>query len=406
MGIAIGLVGLGQFGSVFADLFHAHPDVDRIALCDLEPERIASMADRFADSPKLAPRDRFASLDDLLETDVDAVAIITQPWLHAPQCIQAMEAGKDVYSAVPLISLPDGQEILSWCERLVDCCIRTGRRYMLGETTWYRPETMFCRRMAREGAFGDFVYAEGEYFHDVDGEPSLRDVHRRRQAGRAGDAWRQALEGYRERGARGGPMFYPTHSVSGPLCVMQTRAVSVSAHGYRNRNADPYFEGDAFSNEVALYRLRNGASLRICECREVAGAFHANETFRIMGTRGSFAEGCWQENHRTSPGSARPLVTNALTTDAMRDPLPDDVALAFARIDVPDASGPGDFRPTGHGGSHPYLVHEFVRAVMEERLPACNAWDAAHYMAMGVAAHESAMRDGELLSVPDFGEPA
>jgi hypothetical protein len=37
MGISLGLVGLGSFGSSFARLFKNHPLVDRIGLCDLEP---------------------------------------------------------------------------------------------------------------------------------------------------------------------------------------------------------------------------------------------------------------------------------------------------------------------------------------------------------------------------------
>jgi hypothetical protein len=58
----------------------------------------------------------------------------------------------------------------------------------------------------------------------------------------------------------------------------------------------------------------------------------------------------------------------------------------------------------GHGGSHPYLVHEFVSAVAANRLPAINAWEAVRYMAAGVMAHQSALRDGELLAVPDWGD--
>jgi len=60
----------------------------------------------------------------------------------------------------------------------------------------------------------------------------------------------------------------------------------------------------------------------------------------------------------------------------------------------------------GHGGSHAYLAHEFVDAVAHGRLPAINAWEAARYMAAGATAHKSALRDGEWLSVPDWGEPA
>ena len=56
----------------------------------------------------------------------------------------------------------------------------------------------------------------------------------------------------------------------------------------------------------------------------------------------------------------------------------------------------------GHGGSHSYLVHEFVSAVAEGRTPACTARDAAHYTAAGAVAHKSALRDGEMLDVPHW----
>ncbi len=62
------------------------------------------------------------------------------------------------------------------------------------------------------------------------------------------------------------------------------------------------------------------------------------------------------------------------------------------------------YTPQGHKGSHPYLVHEFVSAIAEGRMPAINAWEAARYMAMGVMAHKSALKDGELLPVPDWGD--
>ena len=168
MGISLGLVGLGAFGSAFADLFMSHPLVDRIALCDLEPDRITIFAEKPSWKPKFDPKDAYSSLDEICKSDLDALAIITQPWLHAPQCIQAMEAGKHVYSAVPIISIPDGDEILEWCDKLVETCRRTGMHYMLGETTYSRPQTMYCRRRAQEGAFGSFVYSEGEYYHYMD----------------------------------------------------------------------------------------------------------------------------------------------------------------------------------------------------------------------------------------------
>lgn len=390
MGIRLGLVGLGGFGSAFADLFMSHPLVDRIALCDLEPERIAVFAKKPSWQAKFDERDAYTSLDEICRSDLDALAIITQPWLHAPQCIQAMEAGKRVYSAVPVISVPDGDEILDWCDQLVETCRRTGQHYMLGETTVYRPQTMYCRRRTREGAFGDFVYAEGEYLHDVD-DPgcNLREVMKQRTMGRAGQEWLRTLSRYKASGVRSGPMYYPTHSTSGPISVMKAHAVKVCAWGYANRTDDPYFAGNsyAFSNETALFTMSNGATMRICEYREIGHP--GREIFRLYGTRGSFENDCWTDNHQLT----------RLAVEEMRDPLPAEVVEAFQAC-----SGTSDYYG-GHGGSHAYLVHEFVDAVAHERMPTINVWEAVRYMAAGVIAHKSALRDGEILDVPDWGDP-
>ena len=400
MGISLGLVGLGSFGSCFADLFKSHPLVSRVALCDREPDRIKQFADKPEWKDKFNPRDSYDSLEAICKSDVDALVIITQPWLHAPQCIKALEAGKHVYSAVPIISIPDDEEILMWCDKLVNTCRKTGLSYMLGETTFFRPQTMFCRRKAAAGAFGNFIYAEGEYFHDVDShECNLRDVEKSRATGKAGQEGKAIAEAYRAKGILSGPMHYPTHSTSGPVCVMKAHALKATGYGYRNQNNDPFFKGMAYSNETALFQMSNGATVRICEFREVAGYPGLDsETFRVLGTSGMFCEDQWKENHRTAPFTAKPLTTQKLTTADMRDPLPPEVYAEFKKCSLEsDVYG-------GHGGSHAYLVHEFVSAIAERRQPAINIWEAARYMAMGVMAHKSALQDGKTLNVPDWGD--
>jgi len=415
MGISIGLVGLGSFGSCFAPLFKQHPLVDRIGLCDRE----ASLLQRFADDPfyadKLDPeRDCYASLDAICKADFDALVVITQPWLHAPQCIQALDSGKHVYSAVPIISIPDDDEILGWCDKLVATVQRTGRHYMLGETTFYHPQTMYCRRQARDGAFGDFVYAEGEYMHDVDANCNLRQVQQSRTASTSGQEWLAVKRAYEARGVKGGPMHYPTHSVSGPVCVMQAHAVSVNAHGFGNRTNDRFFADHAFSNEMALFKMSNGAAVRILEAREMPGlAGQDSETFRVFGTRGSFSENRWFSIQRPDPdkldfANLPKPETVTLTPAEMFEPLPPEVQHAFKQAMHQGTDERAllsmDFTPQGHGGSHPYLVHEFVDAVAHDRVPAINVWEAVRYMAMGVAAHQSALKDGATVRVPDWGD--
>ncbi|MHC4712758.1 MAG: Gfo/Idh/MocA family protein [Planctomycetota bacterium] len=382
MGISIGIVGLGAFGSEFVPLFKGHPLVDRIALCDRESERIRAFAEKDSFKDKFKPGDAYESFDDILKTDLDALVIITQPWLHAEQAVRAMEAGKHVYSAVPVVMLPDGDEILDWCNRIVETSRRTGMRYMLGETTYYRPETMFCRRRAAEGAFGGFVFAEGEYFHDVD-LPScnLRDVQKWRTSSASGREWLEREGQYHERGIGGGPMHYPTHSVSGPLCVMKTHMKKVAAFGFASPKGDEFFEGEPFADETALFQAANGATVRICEYRLVGA--RGREMFSIYGTDASFLGG----EHGYGPSRWMDKSSSRdLSTEDMRDPLPAEVAEAFAKA------------------SHAYLVHEFVESVAENRQSVINAWEAVRYMAAGVMAHKSAMKGGELLDVPDWGD--
>ncbi len=383
MSVSLGLVGLGSFGSQFAPLFKAHPLVDRIALCDREADRIRKFAERESFQQKLHPSDAYDSLDEICEADLDALVIITQPWLHAPQAVQAMAAGKHVYSAVPVVRLPDGDEVLEWCNRLVRTCQRTGMHYMLGETSFYRPETMYCRRRAAEGAFGRFVHAEGHYFHDVDNPScSLREVRQHRTTGQAGREWLDTSSRYE--GVTDGPMHYPTHSVSGPISVMGAHAVRVCAWGQRDETGDEYFER-SLMNETALFSMSNGATMRIAEWRRIGHT--GEETFRLFGTEGSFRESNWVTKDSWT----------SLEVDRMRDPLPDAVVEAF-RGEV------GDDYLGGHGGSHAYLVHEFVDALAHDRPPAINVWEAVRYMAPGVMAHKSALAGGAVLDVPDWGD--
>src|SRR4051794_38606346 len=107
MGISLGLDGLRGVRSGLPARVQNHPDVDRIGLCDRAPERVRQFADRADWGDKLRPSDCYADLDAILESDLDALVVITQPWLHAPQCLRALESGKHVYSAVPVMHVPD-----------------------------------------------------------------------------------------------------------------------------------------------------------------------------------------------------------------------------------------------------------------------------------------------------------
>jgi predicted dehydrogenase len=379
MGLRIAIVGCGRFAPGFIRLFKNHPMVDNVALCDIVPERVRQNLERFGLT------ESYETIDDVCRSNVDAVAVMTQPWLHAPQCIQVMESGKHVWSAVPLISLPDPAEMLDWCGRLLEVSHRSGLNYFLAETSYYYPAAMYCRRRVAEGAFGRFVYAEGRYNHDYDW-PGYSNLRRVAQI-RWGDQWDMSKSG-------AVPMYYPTHSISGILSVVGARVEKVACLGYRHPD-DEWFREDtihrnSFSNETAFVKLSNGMSARFAEHRRIAGPLY--EGFeQICGTDGSFHEfsegrAAWRTRHSTDE--------TPLAVDDMRDPLPEEVLEAFGR-DISE----GESLYGGHQGSHAYLVHEFVDSIVRARPPAISSEDAAHWLAVGIAAHKSAMKDGEWVPV-------
>ncbi len=402
MGVSVGFVGLGQFGGHWTHLFKCHPQVDRIALCDLEAERVKKcFEDLGGEGSKISQKDCYESMDALLASDVDAVVVITQQWLHSKQALQVLEAGKAVWSAVPVLQVANLDEILDDCQKLIEAVQRRGKHYFLAETTMFRPETMFCQRKAREGAFGAFVYAEGEYSHSFDSPGcDLRVVMKGRLSGKAGQ---ERLRDFntKDTAASGlGPMLYGTHSISGPLSIMNTRAAKVSCFGQRPVTKDPFFvqTGEAFSNETALFQLANGATLRINEHRETAGE---GDKFAVTGTDAAYTVHKRWRDFRDSSKSFEP------TNVEMQDDLPDEVLDAFFALRGKERqAGDKDIAAVvgEHGGAHPFMVHEFVSSVTEDRTPKVSIWDAARYTAAAVTAHRSALRDGECLEVPDFGE--
>ena len=374
--LSVGIVGLGQFGVHFVDLYRKHPDVGRLALCDIVPDRVSKYAAQFGIS------ETYDSLDAICKSNLDALVVITQPWLHAPQAIQAMQSGKHVYTAVPII-MPQsgsGDEILEWCDQVVDCAKRTGQHYMMGETTYFRPESILCRKRGATGEFGRFVFMEAEYLHDT-WLPSCNLIEV--QMARTGLSAAEVIK-------MGGdvPMHYPTHSTSAPISIMGAHMTEVSAHGYIHPQ-DEFFRpdshiGNRFSHEVALFRMSNGASAVITESRRNGHVGHEG-VVRVIGTDASYERDTTDEY-----GGKWINKTSSQHIDARdaRDLLPEALAADLG----------------GHGGSHAYLVNEFVRACVDARLPAVNAWEAARYVAAGVMAHKSALKDGELLKVPDWGD--
>lgn len=403
MGIKIGVVGAGIFSGDFIRLFKLHPDVEEVVIADVVPERVKDAMTRHG------LKRGYLGLDEMLAEapDIDSVAIFTQRHLHGPMVIKALEAGKNVYSAVPIACEID--EI----GEIIETVKKTGKVYMMGETCYYYPCAIYCRQKYKEGGFGKFVYGESQYYHDIS-EMYADFKHS------AGDDWRKP--------AGIPPMFYPTHSISMILSALPGEHIKkVSCFGYEDHNADDIYGNgknywdNPFSNETALFSLSGGGVMRVNEFRRVGINKPSSYITAFYGDEGSYecsvTQHTFQRGHSAPDGPRIEYLDELINTyryiedkhagtiDMTKDPCSVRYIEGFSPIQ--DLSRlPEPFREKNihaHYNSHPFLVDDFVRAVKADKLPPNNAWDAARYMVPGLVAHESALKGGITMDVPDFG---
>lgn len=404
MGIKIGVVGAGIFSGDFIRLFKLHPDVEEVVIADVVPERVKDAMTRHG------LKRGYLGLDEMLAEapDIDSVAIFTQRHLHGPMVIKALEAGKNVYSAVPIACEID--EI----GEIIETVKKTGKVYMMGETCYYYPCAIYCRQKYKEGGFGKFVYGESQYYHDIS-EMYADFKHS------AGDDWRKP--------AGIPPMFYPTHSISMILSALPGEHIKkVSCFGYEDHNADDIYGNgknywdNPFSNETALFSLSGGGVMRVNEFRRVGINKPSSYITAFYGDEGSYecsvTQHTFQRGHSAPDGPRIEYLDELINTyryiedkhagtiDMTKDPCSVRYIEGFSPIQ--DLSRlPEPFREKNihaHYNSHPFLVDDFVRAVKADKLPPNNAWDAARYMVPGLVAHESALKGGITMDVPDFGD--
>ena len=143
----IGIVGCGVISRAYAAKLNSLPFVELVACADLERERAETLA---------AEHDIARVLDvaELLEDPaIDAVVNLTIPLAHAQVSLQAIEAGKSVYSEKPLgVDLAEGR-------KLVEAAAARGVRLGCAPDTFLGAGLQTCRKLIDDGAIGEPVAA-------------------------------------------------------------------------------------------------------------------------------------------------------------------------------------------------------------------------------------------------------
>jgi len=353
--VRIGVVG-GGFGAAFQ--WHLDPNCTVEAVSDL----IRGRRERLQKVYKC--KKTYESLEKLvLDPKIEAVAVFTGAPDHARHVLDCMKHGKHVISAVPAcLTLEEAQALKEMKEK-------TGLRYMMAETSYYHAPRIFTRELWKQGRFGNFLYSEVEYYH-----------HNVQRVGASKALWKGKPT---PKGWRWGfpPMWYPTHSTAYHVGVTGERFTRVSCLGWGNDDPilkdNPY--GNPFSNQVALFSASGG---NMCRCNVLWWIHASGERAQWIG------ENC---SVYMSSSSGQPFVVRERGKKDVRQH-PNYVNLLPEPMRV----------PSGHGGSHTFLTHEFVAALVQERPPAVDLYEALAMTVPGIVAMESSLKGGEQLKIPNF----
>ncbi|HEY2038577.1 MAG TPA: Gfo/Idh/MocA family oxidoreductase [Edaphobacter sp.] len=220
----IAMVGVGGRGtSLLKNLLGA--DAKIVAICDIAPEHAARaqklVVDSKQSSPELYTRGEH-DFERLVQRDDIDLVITATPWKwHAPVSLAAMEHGKHACMEVPgVLTLED-------CWRIIHTSERTRRHCSMLENCCYGYNETLILRMAQAGKFGELLWGEGAYLHD------LRDIL---FADESEGLWRRT-----EHTLLNGNL-YPTHGL-GPVA------------NYMDIN-----RGDTFSHIVSMSSIERGLS--------------------------------------------------------------------------------------------------------------------------------------------------
>ena len=371
--VNIAIVGLG-FGAEFIPIYQAHPNANLVAVCQRSQDKLDAVANHY----KIAKR--YRSYDELLDDpDVHAVHINTPIPDHASQSIKALKKGKHVACTVPMATTVDE------CREIVRLVQETGLIYTMMETVVYAREFLFVRDLYLKGELGRIQFLQASHQQDMDGWPGY---------------W-PGLP----------PMYYATHCV-GP-CLALTRAsaeyVSCFGSGRIREEMIPCY-GSPFAVETTHIKFKDSdLTARIYRSLfDVARQYR--ESFDVYGSKQTYewplVEG--EEPVLHTAKKPEPEIPQRVKVPDFAHLLPAPIQ-RFTTKGVYDHDGNEHLSFTqggGHGGSHPHLAHMFVSALLGERPAYPNAVESANWTCTGILAHESAMKGGELIRLPEFTLPA
>lgn len=155
--LKVGVIGHGGMGRYHAGVYAAREDVELVAVCDKDPQRLKPNKDVAINLGTGSGADvgsvrTFTDAEEMLATaELDLVSVCTPTDLHAELSIAAMRAGVHVLCEKPMARhLHEADEMLAVCQQ-------TGRTLMVGQCIRFWPFYEALADACRSGQYGELL---------------------------------------------------------------------------------------------------------------------------------------------------------------------------------------------------------------------------------------------------------
>lgn len=365
--IKIAIVGAGQgrnHGKVFTELI----DETAVAVvCDLDEERARKCAEMLG-APKATTRFE----DVLRDPDVNAVAIAIGCHLHGGAVVAALEAGKHVVVEVPAVATT-----IEEVRRMVDAAERGNLKLQMGNHERWTPQKRRMKEMIVAGDIGEIILADGDYTHDgfrpeKDGRINYMrfDLANSRPHDNP-PHWRLGVNNPAQEVMAGGGGL---HAVDSLRWLMGEEFCQVACYG--NRKVAPFRGIDDM--QTALYTTPSGAVGRATAFYSVCRPHSRHNA--VYGVDGSL-EFRWHDDRLWHAADNHSPMT----------------AVEVPEIELNEEQR----RRVGHGGMTYFQDRDFVDAILQDRQPEINVYEAARSCAAAICAKQSAL-EGRPIEIPSF----
>ncbi len=389
--IKIGVVGLGQRGSVLIDTICACDNAVISAVCDSYEDRRIAAADKVEKEIGARPQ-IFENYEIMLEKGhLDAVLISSSWNTHVEFAVKSMQAR--IATALEVGGAYDEEA----CWELVRAYEQTKTPFMLLENCCFDRFELLATTVYRRGIIGEAVYCHGAYQHDLRDEILGGSVNRHYR-----------LNEYKTRNCDN----YPTHEL-GPIAKLlninrgnklktlvsvSSKAAGLEEFMNDDRNPDKslagthFMQGDIVQTAITC---ENGALITL-KLDTTLPAYYSRE-FTVRGTKGL----CLQDS-------------NMILVDGKQDMHSCFTPSEFVQKNINNAEEYKDLdaqiwqditdlqREKGHGGMDYLMMSAFFNALQRGEEMPIDVYDAATWMSVTALSAKSIALGGAPVTVPDF----